>query len=47
MIPSEAQIAKEIAAFGPGLGVYQAINRIRQRAWIVEQQRRNVRGFGL
>ena len=47
MIPSESQIAKEIAAFGPGLGVMQAINRIRQRAWIQEQQRRNVREVGL
>ena len=47
MIPSEAQIAKEIAAFGPNLGKMQAINRIRQRAWIQDQQRRNVLGVGL
>jgi len=40
MTPSPERIAREIAAFGPGLGKMQAINRIRQRDWILEQRRR-------
>lgn len=39
MIPSDPQIAREIAAFGPGMGRMQAINRIRQREFILRERR--------
>jgi len=42
MIPGDAQIEQEMAAF-PGLGKMQAINRIRQRARLMEDRRRNSR----
>ena len=39
MIPSNQQIDREIAFFGPGLGRMQAINRIRQREAILRDRR--------
>jgi hypothetical protein len=39
MIPSDTQIDREIAFFGPGLGRMQAINRIRQREAILRDRR--------